>query len=154
MTSNDPEQCEMPGVKCAEAAQTAEHGCHVGRISRQPFVRPPPRDEHESDENRARWRTECRLAFIKWHVHCSINSTSDNYISTFDLFHDLCLYSETMGHKNILGFFGYFVLGAPPTGFGIWRGPVTPPGPAVVRMDRKDLNSNKTKTNKLWDINT
>ena len=31
--------------------------------------------------------------------------------------------------------------------FGLGRGPMTPPDPATVLMDRKDLNSNKTK---LW----
>ena len=31
-----------------------------------------------------------------------------------------------------------------PTYFGLGRGPITPPGPAMVRTDRKDLNSNKT----------
>ena len=32
-----------------------------------------------------------------------------------------------------------------PTLFGLGRGPVTPPDPAMIRMDRKDLNSNRTK---------
>ena len=27
--------------------------------------------------------------------------------------------------------------------FGLGGGPITPLGPAIVRMDRKDLNSNK-----------
>ena len=35
-----------------------------------------------------------------------------------------------------------------PPYFGLERGPLTSPGPAMVRTDRKDLNSNKTKTNK------
>ena len=30
-----------------------------------------------------------------------------------------------------------------PPSFGLGRGPITPPGPTMVRMDRKDLNSNK-----------
>ena len=29
--------------------------------------------------------------------------------------------------------------------FGLGRGPITSPGPAMVRTDRKDLNSNRTK---------
>ena len=29
--------------------------------------------------------------------------------------------------------------------FDLGRGPITPPGPAMVRTDRNDLNSNKTK---------
>ena len=37
--------------------------------------------------------------------------------------------------------------GGSPTCFGLGRGPITPPGPAMVRTDRKDLNSNKTKQN-------
>ena len=28
-------------------------------------------------------------------------------------------------------------------GFGLGRGPITPPGPAMVLMDRKELNSKK-----------
>ena len=43
------------------------------------------------------------------------------------------------------GLFGYFVLGGSPTLFGLGRGPITPPDPAMVRAVRKDLNSNKTK---------
>ena len=43
---------------------------------------------------------------------------------------------------EILGLFGYFFAGGTPTYFGLGRGPITPPGPAMVR---KDLNSNKTK---------
>ena len=43
-----------------------------------------------------------------------------------------------------LGLFGYFVLGGSPTLFGLERGPITPPDPAMFRKDRKDLNSNKT----------
>ena len=43
----------------------------------------------------------------------------------------------------LFGLFGYFFTGGSPTCFGLGRGPITPPGPAVVRMDRKDLNSNK-----------
>ena len=35
--------------------------------------------------------------------------------------------------------------GGSPTLFGLGRGPITPLGPAMVRMDRKDLNSNKQK---------
>ena len=42
-------------------------------------------------------------------------------------------------------FFGYFVPGGSPTFFGLGRGPITPPDPAMVRTDRKDLDSNKTK---------
>ena len=30
--------------------------------------------------------------------------------------------------------------------FGLGRGPTTPPGPAMVLMDRKDVNLNKTET--------
>ena len=44
-----------------------------------------------------------------------------------------------------ISLFGYFVLGGSPTSFGLGRGPITPPNPAMVRTDRKDLNSNKTK---------
>ena len=53
-----------------------------------------------------------------------------------------------------LGLFGYFVLGGSSTLFGLGRGPITPPDPATVRTDRKDLNSNKTNnalgTLPLW----
>ena len=46
----------------------------------------------------------------------------------------------------ILGLFGYFVIGdGSPILFGLGRGPITPPGPAMVWLDRKDLNSSKTK---------
>ena len=47
-----------------------------------------------------------------------------------------------------LGLFGYLFPGGLPTCFGSGRGPITPHGPAMVRTDRKDLNSkkeNKTK---------
>ena len=44
-----------------------------------------------------------------------------------------------------LGLLGYFVPGGSPTCFGLGRGPIAPPGSAMVRTDRKDLNSNKTK---------
>ena len=37
--------------------------------------------------------------------------------------------------------------GGSPTLFGLGRGPITPLGPAMVRMDRKDLNSNKQTKN-------
>ena len=40
--------------------------------------------------------------------------------------------------------FGCFFLVVRPPLFGIGRGPITPPGPAMVVIDRKDLNS-KTK---------
>ena len=36
-----------------------------------------------------------------------------------------------------------------PPYFGLGRGPITPPNPAMVRMDRKDLNLNKTNKMKL-----
>ena len=45
--------------------------------------------------------------------------------------------------------FGYFFSGVSPPLFGLERGPITPPGPAMVLTDRKDLNSNKTKQNYL-----
>ena len=51
--------------------------------------------------------------------------------------------------NNNLSLFGYFVVGGSPTLFGLGRGPITPPDPAMVRTGRKDLNSNKTK-NKSW----
>ena len=51
--------------------------------------------------------------------------------------------------RIIFGLFGYFVFGGSPTLFGLGRGPTTPPDPAMVRMDRKDLNSNKTKKKNL-----
>ena len=35
--------------------------------------------------------------------------------------------------------------GSPPIYFGLGKGPITPPDPAMVRTDRKDLHSNKTK---------
>ena len=38
-------------------------------------------------------------------------------------------------------------VGCPPY-FGLGRGPITPPGPAMLRANRKDLNSNKTKQEK------
>ena len=44
--------------------------------------------------------------------------------------------SKCYNEHYILGLFGYFFTGCS-----------TPPGPAMVRMDRKDLNSNKTKQN-------
>ena len=51
--------------------------------------------------------------------------------------------------KHNISAFCYFVPGGSPTCFGLGRGPITPPGPAMVRMGRRDLNSNKTKqTNK------
>ena len=36
-----------------------------------------------------------------------------------------------------------FSTGGSPTCFGLVRGPITPPDPAMVRTDWKDLNSNK-----------
>ena len=42
-----------------------------------------------------------------------------------------------------LGLFGYFFSGDSSTLFSLGRGPITPPGPAMVRTDLKDLNLNK-----------
>ena len=39
----------------------------------------------------------------------------------------------------------FFSVVRPPL-FGLWRGPITPPDPAMVRMDRKDLNSEHKNT--------
>ena len=36
--------------------------------------------------------------------------------------------------------------------FGLGRGPITPPGPAMVRTDLEDLNSNKTKQNIGYNV--
>ena len=30
---------------------------------------------------------------------CNVNSASDNNVSILNIFHDLCWYSETMGHE-------------------------------------------------------
>ena len=50
-------------------------------------------------------------------------------------------------HKGIsvlifLAFWLFFSVVRPPL-FGLGRGLITPPGPAMVRMNRKDLNLNK-----------
>ena len=45
-------------------------------------------------------------------------------------------------------FFATLLLVVRPPSFGLGRGPFTPPGSAMVRMDRKDLNSNKTNKTK------
>ena len=50
--------------------------------------------------------------------------------------------------ERLFGLIGYFVTGGSPTLFDLGRGPITPPDPAMVRADRKDLNSNKTKQTK------
>ena len=55
--------------------------------------------------------------------------------------------------KLNFGLFGYFVPGGSPTCFDLGRGPITLPGPAMVRMGRRDLNSDKTKQNRInWGI--
>ena len=36
------------------------------------------------------------------------------------------------------------------SGFGLGRGPITPPGPAMALTGRKDLNSTKPKPNQPW----
>ena len=51
--------------------------------------------------------------------------------------------NKQTGVKYILGLFGFFFTGGSPTNFGLGRGPITPPDPAIVRTDRKDLDSNK-----------
>ena len=48
-----------------------------------------------------------------------------------------------------LGLLATFYPVVHPLYFGLGRGPITSPGPAMVPMDRKDLNSNKIK-NKVW----
>ena len=55
-------------------------------------------------------------------------------------------YGGQVQDKPILDLFGYFFFGwFDRLCFGLGRGPITSPGPAIVLMDRKDLNSNKTK---------
>ena len=49
----------------------------------------------------------------------------------------------------MLSLFGCFFAGGSPTYSGLGKGPINPPGPEMVRTDRKDLNSNKTKANKV-----
>ena len=51
--------------------------------------------------------------------------------------------SGTQDIEDKFGLFGYFVPGGSPTLFGLGRGPITPPDPAMVQTDRKDLNSKK-----------
>ena len=50
----------------------------------------------------------------------------------------------------ISAFFTNTFPGGSPTYFGLGMGPITHPGPAMVRTDRKDLNSNKTKKQNLF----
>ena len=50
--------------------------------------------------------------------------------------------------QPVLGLFGYSFTGGSPTYFGLGSGPITSPGPAMVRTNLKDLNSNKTNKNK------
>ena len=54
----------------------------------------------------------------------------------------------------MFGLFGYFFTGVLSTYFGLGRGPVIPPDPAMVRTDRKDLNSNKTENKKANEKRT
>ena len=52
---------------------------------------------------------------------------------------------------RLLGLFGYFFhLWFAHLYFGLGRGPITHPCPAMVLMDRKDQNSNKTSIPSLW----
>ena len=50
--------------------------------------------------------------------------------------------TRTMG-TCILGLLAAFFRWFTHLRFGLGRGPITPPGPAVVSMDRKDLNKIK-----------
>ena len=56
--------------------------------------------------------------------------------------YEILAYSKMIGN---LGLFDFFVPGGSPTCFGLGRVPITPPGPAMIRMGRSDQNSNKTK---------
>ena len=50
--------------------------------------------------------------------------------------------------SNTLGLLAAFFSVVRPPLFGLGRGPITPPGPAMVLMDQKDLNSKNKQTNK------
>ena len=55
---------------------------------------------------------------------------------------------------DYLGLFGYFFTGGPPLFWPWGRGPINPPDPAIVLMDRNDQNSNKTNnSNRSHDKN-
>ena len=53
---------------------------------------------------------------------------------------------ETFKKRLYSAFLASFSPVVRPPWFGLGRGPTTPPDPAMVRTDQKDLNSNKTKT--------
>ena len=54
----------------------------------------------------------------------------------------MTVYSDNEYSAFLASFFSPVVR---PPYFGLGKGPITPPGPAIVRMDRKYLNSKKTK---------
>ena len=65
-----------------------------------------------------------------------VSLSFSNAVQLLQLLQYLTLYSA---------FLASFLPVVRPPSFGLGRGPITPPGPAMVRTDRKDLNSNKTK---------